>query len=77
MSLHQSASSLGAQGACTMLLCTHVLLLLYREVLCTDKTGTLTEDRVTLLQHLDARGAACPEVLCLALANSHFQVGGP
>ena len=45
-----------------------------RDVLCTDKTGTLTEDRVTLLQHLDSAGNPCSEVLGLAYANSHFQV---
>jgi P-type Mg2+ transporter len=33
------------------------------DVLCTDKTGTLTQDQITLVRHLDARGNDCDEVL--------------
>jgi Mg2+-importing ATPase len=43
-------------------------------VLCTDKTGTLTVDEVTLLKSLDVDGRDSEEVLKLAYANSHFQV---
>jgi P-type Mg2+ transporter len=42
------------------------------DVLCTDKTGTLTEDRVSLDCHLDMAGRTDPEVLRLAWLNSHF-----
>lgn len=44
-------------------------------MLCTDKTGTLTVDEVTLLKALDVEGKDSKEVLKLAYANSHFQVG--
>lgn len=49
--------------------------MLCRDVLCTDKTGTLTVDEVTLLKSLDVNGNDSREVLKLAYANSHFQVG--
>ena len=42
------------------------------DVLCTDKTGTLTEDRVSLDCHLDMAGRADPQVLRWAWLNSHF-----
>jgi Mg2+-importing ATPase len=45
------------------------------DVLCADKTGTLTENRVILEQHLDLRGQESPEVLRLAYINSYFQTG--
>jgi Mg2+-importing ATPase len=45
------------------------------DVLCTDKTGTLTQDRVVLIQHLDVVGAECEEVFEAAFLNSHFQTG--
>ena len=45
------------------------------DVLCTDKTGTLTEDRVTLIRHLDARGENSEWVLHLAALNSIHQTG--
>src|SRR5579862_9072286 len=32
-------------------------------VLCTDKTGTLTQDRIILKRHLDIRGGDCDRVL--------------
>jgi P-type Mg2+ transporter len=44
-------------------------------VLCTDKTGTLTEDRVVLMQHLDVLGRPDASVLRLAWLNSHHQTG--
>ncbi len=41
-------------------------------VLCTDKTGTLTEDRVSLGCHLDLAGRTDPGVLRWAWLNSYF-----
>ena len=45
------------------------------DVLCTDKTGTLTEARIHLERHLDARGQECKRVLELAYLNSFFETG--
>jgi P-type Mg2+ transporter len=45
------------------------------DVLCTDKTGTLTQDRIILKRHLDIHGNECERVLQYAFLNSHFQSG--
>jgi Mg2+-importing ATPase len=45
------------------------------DVLCTDKTGTLTEDKVVLEHHVDVRGAESERVLELAFLNSFHQSG--
>jgi Mg2+-importing ATPase len=45
------------------------------DVLCTDKTGTLTEAAIRLERHVDAFGADSPRVLELAFLNSHFESG--
>ena len=45
------------------------------DVLCTDKTGTLTEDKVVLVRHLDPTGNQCKSVLQLAYLNSFYQTG--
>ncbi|MFE6686247.1 magnesium-translocating P-type ATPase [Streptomyces sp. NPDC057743] len=45
------------------------------DVLCTDKTGTLTEDRIVLDRYLDVHGQQDMEVLEYAYLNSHFQTG--
>ena len=45
------------------------------DVLCTDKTGTLTEGVVRLDGALDARGQPAPAMLRLALLNAHYQTG--
>lgn len=45
------------------------------DVLCTDKTGTLTQDRIILKRHLDLRGAESDRVLEYAFLNSHHQSG--
>jgi Mg2+-importing ATPase len=45
------------------------------DVLCTDKTGTLTQDRIILKRHLDIRGNDCERVLEFAYLNSHYQSG--
>jgi Mg2+-importing ATPase len=45
------------------------------DVLCTDKTGTLTEARIRLERHVDAGGQDNPQVLALAYLNSYFESG--
>ncbi|HEY1363597.1 MAG TPA: magnesium-translocating P-type ATPase [Xanthobacteraceae bacterium] len=45
------------------------------DILCTDKTGTLTQDRIILKRHLDIRGEESERVLQYAYLNSHFQSG--
>jgi len=45
------------------------------DVLCTDKTGTLTQDRVILERHCDVVCKENDRVLVLAYLNSHFQTG--
>jgi Mg2+-importing ATPase len=42
------------------------------DVLCTDKTGTLTEARIELLHHHDLAGQEDPRLLELAGINCHF-----
>lgn len=45
------------------------------DVLCTDKTGTLTQDNIILEHHLDVSGAESDRVLTLAWLNSSSQSG--
>ncbi len=45
------------------------------DVLCTDKTGTLTEDRVVLERHCNVAGRETDEVLLDGYLISHFQTG--
>ncbi len=45
------------------------------DILCADKTGTLTLDRVILERHCDVVRKEDDEVLELAFLNSHFQTG--
>ena len=45
------------------------------DVLCTDKTGTLTEAKISLERQVALSGADSPHVLDLAWLNSHFQAG--
>lgn len=45
------------------------------DVLCTDKTGTLTQDRVVLEYHLDVEGEENHRVLRHAFLNSYYQTG--
>ncbi|MBS0638346.1 MAG: magnesium-translocating P-type ATPase, partial [Proteobacteria bacterium] len=45
------------------------------DVLCTDKTGTLTQDRVILQYHLDFEGEESDRVLEFAYLNSYHQSG--
>ena len=45
------------------------------DVLCTDKTGTLTQDRVVLERHVNVVGEESEIVLALAYLNSYYQTG--
>ena len=45
------------------------------DVLCTDKTGTLTQDDVLLEMHCDVTGIESHDVLFDAALVSHFQTG--
>ena len=45
------------------------------DVLCTDKTGTLTEAHIELVRHVDIAGAESACVLENAFLNSHFESG--
>ncbi len=45
------------------------------EILCTDKTGTLTEGRIDLSAVLDAQGLASEAVLRLAFLNAALETG--
>ena len=45
------------------------------QVLCTDKTGTLTQDRIVLERHTDSHGRPSDAVLEFAYLNSHYQTG--
>ena len=44
-------------------------------ILCTDKTGTLTEDRIVLEKYLDINGHEEPRILKHAFLNAYFQTG--
>ncbi len=45
------------------------------DVLCTDKTGTLTQDAVVLERHVGITGLESQDVLNYAYLNSYFQTG--
>ncbi len=45
------------------------------DILCTDKTGTLTQNKVILERHLDIHGKEDPQVLEYAWLNSFHQTG--
>ena len=45
------------------------------DILCTDKTGTLTQDKVALQYHLDIHGHDDIRVLRHAFLNSYYQTG--
>src|SRR5208337_4104443 len=44
-------------------------------ILCTDKTGTLTQDRVVLEKHVDVTNRHSDDVLRYAYMNSYYQTG--
>lgn len=45
------------------------------DILCTDKTGTLTQDKIILEYHLDVDGKEDDRVLRHAFFNSYYQTG--
>ncbi len=45
------------------------------DVLCTDKTGTLTDAKIRLERHLDVKGRDSALVLQMAYLNSYFETG--
>jgi Mg2+-importing ATPase len=45
------------------------------EILCSDKTGTLTEGEIALDRHVDMQGRDNDEVLRFVYLNSYFQTG--
>ncbi|HBC94710.1 MAG TPA: magnesium-translocating P-type ATPase [Pelotomaculum sp.] len=45
------------------------------DVLCTDKTGTLTEDKIVLEKYMNLRGEDDTRILRHAYLNSYFQTG--
>jgi len=45
------------------------------DVLCTDKTGTLTEGKIILELHVDANGEPSQKVLDFGFLNSYYQTG--
>ncbi|MFA4967128.1 MAG: magnesium-translocating P-type ATPase [Candidatus Margulisiibacteriota bacterium] len=45
------------------------------DILCTDKTGTLTLDKIVLEKHCDVKGREDHSVLEMAYMNSYYQTG--
>jgi Mg2+-importing ATPase len=45
------------------------------DVLCTDKTGTITQGKIVLEKHLDVRGNPSDRVLHYGYMNSYYQTG--
>jgi Mg2+-importing ATPase len=45
------------------------------DVLCADKTGTLTENRVTVILHVDMEGKDSEKVFLYSFLNSSYQTG--
>ncbi len=45
------------------------------DVLCTDKTGTLTENKVSMILHIDINGKTNEKVFLYSYLNSFFQTG--
>jgi len=45
------------------------------DILCTDKTGTLTQDRITVIKHVDIFGVDSPVVLSTAYMNGFYETG--
>jgi len=45
------------------------------DVLCTDKTGTITQGKIVLEKHLDVSGHENDEILYLGYLNSYYQTG--
>ncbi len=45
------------------------------DILCTDKTGTLTENKITLQKYIDASGKENDDILEYAYLNSYYSTG--
>jgi Mg2+-importing ATPase len=45
------------------------------DVLCTDKTGTLTQNKITLVKHIDIAGKDDEKVLLFSFLNSLYETG--
>lgn len=45
------------------------------DILCTDKTGTLTQDKIFLVRHVNVQGEESDDVLEMAYLNSYYQTG--
>ncbi len=45
------------------------------DILCTDKTGTLTENKIILQKYIDAKGIENNSILEYAYLNSHYSTG--
>ncbi|PWR73729.1 magnesium-translocating P-type ATPase [Methanospirillum lacunae] len=45
------------------------------DILCTDKTGTLTDNKIALMKHLDIGGQDNEKVLLYSYINSYFHTG--
>ena len=45
------------------------------DVLCSDKTGTLTENRVTVIRHVDMEDKESDKVFLYSVLNSRYQTG--
>jgi len=45
------------------------------DILCTDKTGTITQDKIQLVKYTDIEGKVSEQVLLYAYLNSFFQTG--
>ena len=45
------------------------------DILCTDKTGTLTENKIAVIRDVDTYGATSDRVLLYSYMNSYFQTG--
>ncbi len=45
------------------------------DILCTDKTGTLTQDKIVLEKHVDVTNRTSDDVLRYAYMNSYYQTG--
>jgi Mg2+-importing ATPase len=45
------------------------------DILCTDKTGTLTQDQITVIKHIDIFGNDSLAILTVAYLNAFFETG--
>ena len=45
------------------------------DVLCTDKTGTITQGKIVLEKHMDVKGNPSERVLQYGYMNSYYQTG--